>query len=87
MVHRTNEAYFRDLESSAHLPEVQELIREEIQNGTIRVRPKPGGGIQILPVGMPEIEEPIELETPPAPSQDETSPSIRVARKGRRVPQ
>ena len=86
MIHRTNEAYWRDLESSAHLPEVQELIRQEIQNGTIRVRPKPGGGIHILPVGMPEIEESIELETPPALSQEE-SPPIRVARKGRLVPQ
>ena len=86
MVRRTNEAYFRDLESSAHLPEVQELIREEIQNGAIRVRPKPGGGIQISPVGMPELGESIELETPPALSQEE-SPPIRVARKGRLVPQ
>jgi len=60
-----------------------ELIREEIPNGTIRVRPKPGGGIRIVPVGVPEREEPIEVEPPPAPSQDETSPSRRVAFRGR----
>ena len=35
-------------------PEVQELIRREILRGTICVRPKPGGGIRIVPVGMPE---------------------------------
>ncbi len=60
-----------------------ELIREEIPNGTIRVRPKPGGGIRIVPVGVPEREEPIEVEPPPAPSHDETSPSRRVAFRGR----
>jgi hypothetical protein len=85
MIHRTNETYWRDLESSAHLSDVQELIRQEIQNGAIRVRPKPGGGIRILPVGIPESQEPIEVETPPAPSPEEASPSISVARRGRLV--
>ena len=42
MIHRTDDARWRELESKAHLPEVQELIRQEILNGTIRVRPKPG---------------------------------------------
>ena len=42
MIHRTDDARWRELESNAHLPEVQELIRQEIQNGTIRVRPKRG---------------------------------------------
>ena len=42
MIHPTDEARWRELESNAHLPEVQELIRQEILNGTIRVRPKPG---------------------------------------------
>jgi hypothetical protein len=83
MIYRTEEAHWRDLESNAHLPDVQELIRQEIQNGTIRVRPKPGGGIRIIPVGMPESEEPIAVETPPAPAQVETSPSRSVARRGR----
>ena len=40
MIHPTDEARWRELESKAHLPEVQELIRQEIQRGTIRVRPK-----------------------------------------------
>ena len=46
MIHPTDDARWRELESNAHLPEVQELIRQEILNGTIRVRPKRGGGIQ-----------------------------------------
>jgi hypothetical protein len=83
MIHRTDEARWRDLESIAHRPEIQELIRQEIQNGTIRVRPKPEGGIRIVPVGQNESEETIEVETPPASSQDEASPSRRVARRGR----
>ena len=83
MIHPTDEARWRELESNAHLPEVQELIRQEILNGTIRVRPKREGGISIVPVGMPESEEPIEVEPPPAPSQDEASPSRRVAFRGR----
>jgi hypothetical protein len=83
MIHPTDEARWRELESKAHLPEVQELIRQEIQSGTIRVRPTPRGGIRIVPVGIPEREEPTEEEAPPAPSQDETSPSRRVAFRGR----
>ena len=83
MIHPTDEARWRELESNAHLPDVQELIRQEILNGTIRVRPKREGGIRILPVGMPDSEEPIEVEPPPAPLQDEASPSRRVAFRGR----
>jgi hypothetical protein len=83
MTYPTDEARWRDLEASAHLPEIQELIRQEIQSGTIRVRPKPGGGIHIVPVGVPENEELIEVEPPPAPSQEEVSPTRRVARRGR----
>jgi len=80
MIHPTDEARWRELESKAHLPEVQELIRQEVQRGTIRVRPKRDGGIRILPVGIPESEEPIEVEPPHAPSQDETSPPKRAFR-------
>jgi len=83
MIHRTDEARWRELESNAHLPEVQELIRQEIQRGTIRVRPKPRGGIRIVPVSMPEREEPMEVDLPPAPSQDEASPSRTVGFRGR----
>src|SRR5437588_2522955 len=70
---------WRNLEASAHLPAVQELIRQEIQNGTIRVRPKPGGGIRIVPVGITESEELGEIEALPTPSQDEVRPSRKVA--------
>jgi hypothetical protein len=83
MIHPTVEARWRELESNADLPDVQELIRQEIQSGTIRVRPKPGGGIRIVPVGIPEREEPIEVKPPPAPSQDEVSPSRSVGFRGR----
>ncbi len=86
MIHRTDEARWRDLASNAHLPDVQELIRQKIQNGTIRVRPKPGGGICIVPFDMSENDEPIEVQAPPAPSHDEVSPSSKVARRGRLVP-
>ena len=68
---------------NAHLPDIQELIRQEILSGTIRVRPKPGGGIRILPVGIPEREQPIEVEPPPAQSQEEASPPSRVGLRGR----
>lgn len=44
------------LEANAHRPEVQERIREEIRRGTIRVRPLPGGGIQIMPVRSSEVD-------------------------------
>ena len=45
--------------------------------------PSGGGGIRILPVGIPESEEPIEVEPPPTPSQDEVSPSRTVGFRGR----
>jgi len=78
MTRSADEAYWRDLESNAHQPDVQELIREEIQSGTIRVRPNGEGKIRIVPIGMPESEEPIDAEVPPAESQDDTSPSSKV---------
>ena len=62
-----NHAYWRDLEAEADRPEVQEFIRQEIQNGTIRVRPKSGGGIRIMPVGVPESGELSEVGPPPFP--------------------
>ena len=79
----TDLAYWRDLETDAHSPEVQELIRQEIQSGTIRVRPKPGGGIRIVPVGVAESGELKEMEPPHAPLQDEISPSKAVVRLAR----
>jgi hypothetical protein len=83
MIQPPVEARWRELESNAHLPDVQELIREEIQRGTIRVRPKPDGGIRIVPVGVPESEELEEMEALPAPSHEEASPSRRVGFRGR----
>jgi hypothetical protein len=80
MNHPTDHARWRDLEANAHLPEVQEIIRQEILNGTIRVRPKPGGGIRILPIGIPDSGELREMQPPPAPLQDGTSPSTPVVR-------
>jgi hypothetical protein len=44
-----------EVESLAYLSEVQDLIREEIREGTIRVRPKPDGSIRIVPVPCPEF--------------------------------
>ncbi len=54
--------------------EVQQLIRQEIQNGTIRVCPNREGRICIMPTDTAEGEESIDVEVPPAPSQDEASP-------------
>jgi hypothetical protein len=83
MTPSADDAYWRDLEANAHLPDVQELIREEIQSGTIRVCPKGESGIRIMPVDMPESGQPIETEVPRASSQDEASPSGRAPLKGR----
>jgi hypothetical protein len=80
MIHPTCESRWRDLEANAHLPEVQEIIRREIRDGTIRVRPKPGGGIRIMPVGEPESEEAEEIDPLPATFQNGASPSKAVVR-------
>ena len=48
MNHPTDKAYWHELESNAHLPDVQELIRQEIERGMIRVRPNREGGIRIM---------------------------------------
>jgi hypothetical protein len=61
MIHPRDEARWRDLEANAHLPEAQEIIRQEILRGTIRVHPKPGGGICIVPVRQQEREEPPDV--------------------------
>ena len=59
MTHPRDDARWRELESNAHLLDVQEIIRQEILRGTIRVRPKPGGGICIVPVQQHERDEPL----------------------------
>jgi hypothetical protein len=53
-----DEADWRDLESQTQLPEVQELIRQEIQKGTIRVRPNPDGSVRIVAVRHDEVQGP-----------------------------
>jgi hypothetical protein len=83
MAYPTDEARWRELESNAHLPEVQELIRQEIRDWTIRVRPKPGGGIRIVPMPRHEGDGPIEEESSSDPSQDEARPLREVLRRGR----
>jgi hypothetical protein len=80
-MHRSAQARWRELESNAHLPEVQEMIREEIQNRTIRVRPKPGGGLCIVPIEMTDDEDLREMEAPAAQAQDETGPLTRSVRR------
>ena len=55
MAHRADEGGWRDLESKAHLPEVQVQIRHAIKSGTIRVHPNPNGRIRI------ELIRPYEL--------------------------
>jgi hypothetical protein len=58
MARSGDDAYWRDLESHAHLSDVQELIRQEIQKGKIRVRPNPDGSIRIVPIRQLETQEP-----------------------------
>jgi hypothetical protein len=61
------DARWRFLETHAHRENIQEVIREEIQKGTIRVIPSPGG-IRIIPC---------ETDTPPA----EPEKVVRLSRK------
>jgi hypothetical protein len=67
MPYPRNKSHWRDLESQAQCPEVQEFIRREIQCGTIRVQPNPAGGIRIVPIaeiksGELSPSEPIRLQ-------------------------
>jgi hypothetical protein len=76
--------YWGDLETNAHLPEVQALIREEIFSGMIRVRPKPGGGILIMPVDMPASGGPRAMDPPPPISKrDEPTQGSGPVRRAR----
>jgi hypothetical protein len=86
MMHRMYHTYWRDLEADAERPEVQELIRREICRGTIRVRPKPGGGIRILPVGMPEGGGLSDVGLPTAPLTARMRRSWKLAVSRRRLP-
>jgi hypothetical protein len=87
MIHPTDLAYWRDLETNAHLPEMQALIRKEILSGMIRVRPRPGGGILIIPVGMPESGGPTAMDPPPPPisGRDKSTQGSGPVRRARSV--
>jgi hypothetical protein len=49
MAPKDTPAGWRDWEARADDPEIQKLIREAIRRGEIRVVPRPGGGIRIIP--------------------------------------
>jgi len=42
-----------EIQAGAHLPEVQEFIRQAIARGAIRVMPDPDGGVRIAPTTPP----------------------------------
>jgi hypothetical protein len=86
MTHQANEDRWPDLESDAHLPEVQKIIREGIRNGSIRVQPKPGGGICVVPMHMPDNVEVREMEAPAVPAHDGRSPLGRAVRRRQVAP-
>ena len=76
---------WEELEATAHLAEVQAIIREEIMRGEIRVVPAPGGGIRIIP-----LEDVIPVEEPAAAVNDEVeldevrrAPVLRVKKRTR----
>jgi hypothetical protein len=52
MVPQPDAARLSHLQANAHRPDVQELIRQAIRAGAIRVVPR-GAGIAIVPDGQP----------------------------------
>jgi hypothetical protein len=83
MLHPQGQLYWGDLETHAHLPKVQQLIREEIRNGTIRVRTKRDGGIRIMPVGEPARKQLAQMNPQRAEFQDGGSPRPAPVRRSR----
>ena len=64
------------LQARAQFPEVQEIIRNEISRGTIRVVPAAGGGICIIPTtGHRAFEAPEPFQSPDQSSSK--SPTVR----------
>jgi hypothetical protein len=55
MVSPLGDERLRWLEANADQPHVQELIRQEIARGTVRVIPGPGDTVRIIPLrpGVP----------------------------------
>ncbi len=65
MTHWAEEARWRDLESNAHLPEVQDHIRHAIKSGTIRVHPNSEGRIRIELIRPDDPDRAYQDKTPP----------------------
>jgi hypothetical protein len=65
---QSDQTHWKMLERNAHRPEIQELVRREIQNGTIRVVPGLKGGIRIIP------NDSAKQTAPPARESDRESP-------------
>jgi hypothetical protein len=55
------------LQATAHLPEVQAILRRGIARGAIRVVPATGGGIRIIPVTDDSPFPALEPAPPPCP--------------------
>jgi len=61
MTPRSAAIRWRELQAEADQPEVQEIIRQEISKGTIRVTPGPDGGNRIIPCGTEDRLHPVAL--------------------------
>jgi hypothetical protein len=83
MRYATGTDYWHHLESNAHLPDIQNLIRQEIQSGTIRVRPGPDGGIRIVPIEEIESGELEEFDSFLTAHENGRSRFRRVVRRCR----
>jgi hypothetical protein len=69
----SDQSRWKALERNAHRPDVQDLIRQEIRNGTIRVVPDLKGGIRIIPTST-------EMKTPPPRGCPDAVPPTRSSR-------
>jgi hypothetical protein len=58
---RTDDALWEMLEAQAHLTDVQEVIRQAIRSGAIRVAAR-GEGIKITPCRAPDPEGAVRRE-------------------------
>jgi hypothetical protein len=83
MAHPKVQSYWGDVEAHAHLPEVQQLIREEIRNGTVRVRTTPDGGIRVMPTGEVKSKELAPMEPQRAKFQNRGTSWPTPVRRGR----